>query len=158
IVWIPSSVQARKIRIAISPRFAAITLLNGTGMGPPGTIGRPKGREGCRGVGSMSFAAGRLRPRPRASDARIGSGLRLGSVQRDEAGIGARPAAPSRGPAARALGAPAGEEPGHLRVRPGDVLLQPAGQPVAHLEREERARAAAVALIAEIEQVADEPV
>ena len=44
----PSPVQARKMRIAISPRFAAMTLLNGTGMsgsrersfGPPGDGGR----------------------------------------------------------------------------------------------------------------------
>src|SRR5512142_2912649 len=40
-VWIPSSVQARKMRIAISPRFAAMTLLNGTGIGAPGTVEGP---------------------------------------------------------------------------------------------------------------------
>src|SRR5512133_940171 len=48
-VWIPSSVQARKMRMAISPRFAAITLLNGIGMAAPSNAWCPQHAWGASG-------------------------------------------------------------------------------------------------------------
>src|SRR6266540_2034421 len=74
IVWIPISVHARKMRIAISPRFAAMTLLNGTGMSGSRNDRPPRRASGEAWVRCRSLLAA-LRPRPRASEARNGSGL-----------------------------------------------------------------------------------
>src|SRR5689334_3501735 len=76
-VPIPSSVAARKMRIAISPRFAAITLrilraegaAGGVGMGPPGEHIAPLLVDGAKLPAAMHQTSGAARgPKPTASE------------------------------------------------------------------------------------------